>query len=64
MSLCPNCGTEKIKASVRLIGFPDYCVKGTEVEYCGRCDKPPVTELCAGSGDCIILVKDEDEESP
>lgn len=50
MTICPKCGREKISAEKGIIGFPDYRVAGSYVEYCGCCDEPPVMTLSSPTG--------------
>lgn len=47
---CEKCGREKIVASQGVIGFPEYIIKGSRIEYCGFCDDPPQIELIVGTG--------------
>jgi len=41
---CEKCGSQKIIATIRFIGSPGY-VAGSRKEYCGTCDKPPISEI-------------------
>jgi len=42
---CEKCGQQKIIASQGVIGFPGHHIAGSQIEYCGYCDKPPMIEL-------------------
>lgn len=54
MSVCSNCGREKILAEQAVVGYPDHHIAGSTVEYCGFCDVPPELTLDIGKKGFIL----------